>query len=218
MNATRIISHSDEPFRDRIEAGRLLAQELKGYRKKDAVVLGIPRGGMVVAQEVARQLEAELDIVLSRKLGAPGNPELAIGAVAEGGKVFLHEMLSIDSDKGYIAEEKARQLKEINRRVERYRALRPKVKLTDRTVIVTDDGLATGATMQAALWSIRQERPKKIILAVPVAPEDTIQKLASDADETIVLRVPAFFGAVGQFYTHFDQTSDEEVLAILKQI
>ncbi len=217
MEKIHIISNSSQPFKDRIEAGRLLAQELKKYGEQDIVVLGIPRGGMVVADELARALEADLDIVLSRKLGAPGNPELAIGAVAEGGKLFLHEVLSGRfSDNDYIKKEKAHQLAEIQRRIEHYRVIRPKVKLTGKTVVVTDDGLATGATMQAALWAIRQERPKKLIVAVPVAPEDTVRKLADDADEILVLRTPMFFAAVGQFYTHFGQTDDEEVLSILK--
>ncbi len=219
MGKTRIISHSAEQFSGRVEAGGLLSRELKKYRGKGAVVLGIPRGGVVVAREISRDIEAELDIVLSRKIGAPGNPELAIGAVSEDGKLFLREdMRGADMEESpYVRQEKARQVAEISRRIEMYRMVRPKAALKDRVVIVTDDGLATGATMQAALWSARQERPKRLIAAVPVAPEETVGLIAMDADELIVVRVPQFFAAVGQFYRQFDQVSDEEVLAILKE-
>lgn len=216
MGKSRIISTDSGPFNDRAEAGRLLAAELSAYKGKGCVVQGIPRGGMVIAMELARSLQADLDIVLSRKLGSPGNPELAIGAVAEGGKLFLSEGMSGLAEKDYIEKEKAYQLAEIERRVALFRAVHTKVKLTDKIVIITDDGLATGATMQAAAWAIRQEGPKKLIVAVPVAPEDTIMRLSRDADEIVVLRAPLFFAAVGQFYAHFDQVEDEEVLSILK--
>lgn len=218
MGKIRIIAHSDEPFRDRIEAGLLLANELKRYSGEDTIILGIPRGGVIIAYEVARKLGSELDIVLSRKLGAPGNPELAVGAVSEDGKLFLHDMVMMQGLAGspYIEEEKAHQMAEISRRVAVYRKARPKALLKGKTVIVTDDGLATGATMQAALWMARHEGPKRLISAVPVAPADTVEKLSNDADEMVVLRVPQFFGAVGQFYEIFDQTSDGEVLKILE--
>jgi len=219
MGKIRIFSRDSEPFTGRVEAGGMLSRELKNYHGKDAVVLGIPRGGVVIGRELARELEAELDIVLSRKLGAPGNPELAIGAVSEDGRLFLHERLLTRgfAEGPYIEEEKARQLAEIARRIDMYRKVRPKARLKNRIVIVTDDGLATGATMQAALWAARQERPRKLIAAVPVAPEDTVARLKDDADEIIVLRTPEFFAAVGQFYRQFDQIDDEEVLHILKE-
>ena len=218
MSKVRILSDSGEQFKDRIEAGKLLADELKEYKGKDAVVLGIPRGGIIIASGIAGLIDGELDIVLSRKLKAPDNPELAIGAIAEGGKLFLHEMLSEGfADSKYIEKEKAHQLAEIGRRIKLYRAIRAKAALKGRIVIITDDGLATGATMQAALWSAAQEGPKRLIAAVPVAPEDTIERIAPDADELICLRSPEFFAAVGQFYRHFDQVEDEEVLAILKK-
>lgn len=219
MGNIKILAHSDELFRDRIEAGRLLAGALERYNGKDTVILGIPRGGVVIAGEIAAKLGAELDIVLSRKLGAPGNPELALGAVSEDGKLFLHEMVKAQgfADSPYIKEEKARQMEEIKRRIAIFRKARPKTALKGKTVIVTDDGLATGATMQAALWMARHEGPKELISAVPVAPEDTIERLAPDADEMLILRVPRYFAAVGQFYEYFDQTGDDEVLRILKE-
>ena len=218
MGKSRVVSYSDESFENREEAGRLLAAALKGFRGKDAVVLGIPRGGMVVANEIFRALNSELDIVLSRKLGAPGNPELAIGSVGEDGKLFLNEDLAfrVGADKTYIETEKARQLTEIKNRVQLFRRFKAKVPLMGKTVIVTDDGVATGATMQAALWASRRENPKKLISAIPVGAGESIKLLADYADEVIVLRLPRYLQAIGQFYRHFDQTSDEEVLEILK--
>ncbi|RZN43933.1 MAG: phosphoribosyltransferase [Methanophagales archaeon ANME-1-THS] len=219
MNTVRIVSRSSAPFSDRVEAGELLGRELQKFRGQSAVVLGIPRGGVIVAREVARALQAELDIMLSRKLGAPGNPELAIGAISEDGKLFLNTMLlsRVDAESRYIQQEKARQLAEIERRTALYRNIRPKVPLEGKLVIVTDDGVATGATMQAALWTVRQEGPKKLIAALPVGPEDTVMRLANDADELICLRSPPLFEAIGQFYKRFDQVGDEAVVEILKE-
>jgi len=218
MGILRIASRSDKPFRDRLEAGQLLGRELKTWRGQRAVVLGIPRGGLIIAREVSRALEADLDIVLSHKLRAPGNPELAIGAVAEDGKLFLHEMLvqELGVESAYIQQEKERQLVEIARRTKLIRRILPKVPLKGSLVIITDDGVATGATMQAALWAARQEHPKKLIAALPVGPEETMRRLAKDADEMLCLRAPPFFAAVGQFYMRFPPVEDEEVLEILK--
>lgn len=186
---------------------------------KDTVVLGIPRGGVVVAAEISRLLKAELDIVLSRKLGAPGNPELAIGAIGEDGKLFLNEdlALSVGADKTYIKAESARQIAEIKNRIQKFRQIKAKVSLKGKTAVVTDDGVATGATMQAALWAIRREKPKELIAAIPVAARESVEELTNYADEMIVLRVPDFLGAISQFYLHFAQTSDEEVLRILEE-
>jgi len=215
----RVLAYDDTPFRDRQEAGRLLSAELRPYAGARTVVLGIPRGGVVLGHVLAGSIGADLDIVLSRKLGAPGNPELAIGAVGEDGRVFLNRDVvawtgAMDE---YIQEESRRQSQEIARRVARYRALRPKVPLEGRNVIVTDDGVATGATMQAALLAARRERPTRLIAALPVGPRDTIERLAGDVDELICLRVPSFFQAVGQFYRRFDQVEDDEVLRILEE-
>jgi len=214
----RIISHNDELFQDRREAGRLLAAELAAYRGRGAVVLGIPRGGVVVARELARGLEAELDIILAHKLRTPDNPELAVGSVAEDGRLFLNEAVTREMGvaDAYLRQEKARQLAEIRRRTELFRRVRPKVSLSGRTVIVTDDGVATGATAQAALWAVRLEKPEKLVAALPVGPEATIKRLARDADEMICLRTPPLFAAVGQFYLRFEAVEDEEVLKILE--
>lgn len=219
MKRPRIISYNEEPFRNRAQAARLLAGELINLRDKEAVVLGIPRGGIIIAREIASALNAQLDIVLSHKLGAEGNPELAIGAIGEDGKLFLNQMLvaELGEKDSYIQQEKARQLTMIKHRVEQYRAILPKVSLKGRTAIITDDGVATGATMQAALWAARQEGVERLIAALPVGPVDTIRKLSEDADEVVVLRAPSFFAAIGQFYLDFSQVEDEEVLEILKK-
>ena len=217
MGQLRILSLSSARFRDREEAGKLLAEELIEYRGKKAVVLGIPRGGVAVAYEIAKALDAEMDIVLAHKLGTPGHEELAMGSVSEDGTLFLNQELVREFDIGetYIQQEKARQLTEIKRRTELIRQVRPKVPLAGRIVIVADDGVATGATTQAALWAVRTEHPKKLIAAIPVGPEDTIKKLAEDVDEMLCLRMPPLFAAVGQFYEQFHPVEDEEVLRML---
>lgn len=215
----RIISRSEEPFADRKEAGVALGGELKNLAKKGAVVLGIPRGGIVVAKEVAWLLSVDLDIVLSRKLGAPGNPELAIGSVSEDGKLFLHKLLVMELgvSQDYIEQEKVCQMAEIARRTRLIRDVLPKAPLKGRLVIVTDDGVATGATMKAALWSCRQENPQKLIAAVPVGPEETLTELAQDCDELICLKAPFSFSAVGEFYAVFTQVEDDEVIKLLRE-
>jgi len=218
MGTLRIISKSSKPFSGRIEAGQALAGHLQKFRSQKPAVLGIPRGGIIIAQQIADVLEADLDIVLSHKLGAPGNPELAIGAVCEDGKLFLDQRITsyVGADDAYIEQEKARQLKQINLRIQRYREVLPKLPLQKRVVIITDDGVATGATAQAALWAVRQEKPQKIVVALPVGPEDTLKKLSEDADQTICLQAPPFFSALSQFYLQFTQVEDEELLEILE--
>lgn len=219
MGKVRIVSYNEEPFRDRIEAGRLLAGELEKLHLKKAVVLGIPRGGVVIAGELAAILNADLDVVLSRKLSAARNLELAIGAVGEDGKLFLNETLAseLGEEKVYIEHEKTRQSAVIKRRIEQYRQILPKVSLKDRCVIVTDDGIATGATMRAALWIARGEHPQRLLVALPVGPPDTLQGLAQDVDDIVCLRAPSVFAAIGQFYLDFSQVEDEEVLEILRR-
>lgn len=218
MGNLHILSRSGEPYRDRTEAGRLLGYSLKSQRLQKPVVLGIPRGGLVVAREIARMLEGDLDIVLARKLRAPMNPELAIGSVSEDGRLFLDETLvsALGIEADYIAQEKAYQMAEIARRMALVRSVLPKTPLAGREVIVTDDGVATGSTLQAALWATSHEKPSKLIAAMPVGPEDTVRRLSADCDEMLVARVPSYFSAVGQFYLRFEQVEDDEVLSILK--
>ncbi len=217
MGNLRILTFSDEPFADRVDAGAALADELRPLCGAGAVVLGIPRGGVVVARELADALEAELDVVLTRKLGAPGNPELAMGAITETGRMFINKDVArmTGASEAYIEQARAEAMAELARRAAAYRPNRPRAKLDGRPVIVTDDGVATGSTMQAALWSLRNERPSRLICALPVAPEDTAHRLAADADELVCLRAPPYFHAVGQFYRDFSQTTDEEVIALL---
>ncbi|MHB9156075.1 MAG: phosphoribosyltransferase [Endomicrobiales bacterium] len=214
----RIVSYSNEPFRDRQEAGALLGRALENYRDGDAVVLGIPRGGVIVAVEAARVLDVPFDIVLSRKIGAPFNPEYALGAVSEDGDVFVDEAAQGESGAsgGYVEKEKERQLAEIRRRSALYRTVLPKRSLKGRTALVTDDGLATGHTMQAALLAIRHERPGKLVAAVPVASEEALSLIARLADEAVCLRVPDYFMALGQFYERFEQLDDSDLLGVIK--
>jgi len=219
MARLRIISHSSESFRDRQEVGQLLAWELRNLPRRNLVVLGIPRGGIIVAQGLAQTLDAELDIVLAHKLRAPGHPELAMGSVAENGKVFLNEQVvaELGISHHYIEEETAAQLAEIKRRARLVRRIRPWVPLKDKIVIVTDDGVATGATTQAAFWAVRQEKPTLLVAAIPVGPEDVVRRLAKDVDEMVCLRTPPFFSAVGQFYSRFEPVDDADVWKILRE-
>jgi len=213
-----IISMQAVPFHDRTEAGKLLGLELKKFYKHCDVVIGIPRGGVVIGKEIADILKCDLDVSFAHKLGAPNNPEFAIGSIGEDGEVFLNEdvarELVISPD--YIPDEKEHQLAEIKTRSVMYREIHPKTSLKGKQVILTDDGVATGSTIQAALWNIRQEKPKKVIVALPVGPEETLKKLAEDADKVICLRVPIFFNAISQFYSYFNQVEDHEVLDILR--
>ncbi len=219
MARLRIISHSGEPFRDRQEVGQLLAWELRNLPGRNLVVLGIPRGGIIVAQGLAQTLDAELDIVLAHKLRAPGHPELAMGSVAENGKVFLNDQVvsELGISDHYIEEEAAAQLAEIKRRARLVRRVRPRVPLKGKIVIVTDDGVATGATTQAAFWAVRQEKPALLVAAIPVGPEDVVRRLAKDVDEMVCLRTPPLFSAVGQFYLRFEPVDDADVLKILRE-
>ena len=212
-----MVSLVEKPYANRREAGRRLAESLTSYRTHHPVVLGIPRGGVVVADTIARALDADLDIVLTRKLGAPGNPELAIGAVSENGRVIVQREIAatVGADEDYIEREKQRQLAEILARRERYRNVRPKVPLQGRTTILVDDGIATGATMQASIWAAREEGPQEIVVAVPVGPLDAIERLKHEADHVVCPYVPRYFYAIGQFYLDFEQVDDRAVMEIL---
>ena len=206
-------------FQDRRDAGRQLATALAQLKNENPLILALPRGGVPVAFEVALALEAELDVLLVRKIGAPGHQELAIGAVVDGKNPQLvrnEEIIALaDPPAGYIEAEQKRQLAEIERRRQLYRGADPPSEVRDRIVIVIDDGIATGASMKAALRGIRQNGPKRLILAVPVAPPDTLQELEQDTDEIVCLAAPVWFRAVGAHYADFSQTTDEEVMALL---
>ncbi|MFI5458384.1 MAG: phosphoribosyltransferase [Isosphaerales bacterium] len=205
-------------FRNRAEAAHLLARRFKGRELHDPLVLAIPRGGVVTGAVLARELCAELDVVFSRKLRAPGQPELAIGAVSEDGKVYLNPSAKafLDLANEYIAGEQAYQLGEIARRKALFRAIRPQATIEGRSVIVTDDGIATGATMIAALQVARAKDPFELIVAVPVASPDRLQEIRRRCDEVICMRAPSTFWAIGQFYQDFAPVEDAEALELLR--
>jgi putative phosphoribosyl transferase len=205
-------------FRDRREAGGLLGQALQRFRRPETIVLGVPRGGVVVAAEVARSLRAPLDVIMARKIGAPFQPELAIGAVVSGGQRLLDEPtvqhLRVPTE--YIERETQVQLEEIERRLQLYRGGRPPLDVEGKTVILVDDGIATGYTIRAALVGLRNQGAGRAAVAVPVAPPSTCEELRRLADEVVCLRTPEPFLAVGAWYEHFDQTTDEEVQELLQ--
>ena len=203
-------------FKNRVDAGRQLAATLTKV-SEDAIVLAVPRGGVVVGFEVAKAFGVLLDVVIARKIGAPENSELAIGAVAEDGTAILDDrlvkMLQVSED--YISEEVERQKAEIKRRLLRYRGNVPYPSLVNREVIVVDDGVATGSTLKAALMSIRKKGAKSVAVAVPVGPLDTIREMKKMADRVVCLQTPEPFYAIGEFYEDFEQTEDEEVIKLL---
>ncbi len=208
------------PYADRHQAGNVLAEELKSYaNESQVIVLALPRGGVPVGARIAEALGAPLDVILVRKLGLPGNEELAMGAIATGNArvmnddVVRFERVSESTIERVIEKER----KELERREKNYRGDRPLPDLEGHTVILVDDGLATGATMQAAIQVVRQQLPKKIVMAVPVAPRDTLEKIREEADEVVCPSVPSSFMGIGQWYQDFGQTSDREVKDLLEQ-
>jgi putative phosphoribosyl transferase len=210
----------ERTFTDRAEAGQLLAQQLQHYAgRDDVIVLGLPRGGVPVAYEVARALRAPLDVFIVRKLGVPGFEELAAGAIASGGVRVLNEdvMRSLPNADAIIEAVTIREKEELDRREQSYRNGRPAPQLRGRVVILVDDGLATGATMRAAVKALRQAGAAKIVVAVPVGPPETCREMAEEADEAVCASVPEFFHAVGQYYDDFAQTTDDEVRDLLKR-
>jgi putative phosphoribosyl transferase len=207
-------------FRDRRDAGRLLAAHLSPLKDDpNVIVLGIPRGGVVVAAEVARALNAPLDIFIAHKIGAPFNPELAIGALTSNGDVLLDEDL-IDELRLHhdeIRREVESQRGEIARRLALFRKERPPLEVAGKTVVLVDDGVATGSTVLAALRALRKQSPGRLILAIPVGPAETVARLARECDEMVVLATPEPFWAVGRFYLSFDQTEDVQVVDLLEE-
>lgn len=208
-------------FRDRAEAGRKLAETLDGLAGSGPLVLALPRGGVPVAFEVAKALRAPLDVLLVRKIGAPGHPEYGIGAVVDGAnpQLVLNEeaMAIVRPDPGYIKAEKHRQLAEIDRRRKLYLGNRRPVPVTGRTVILVDDGIATGGTVRVALKALRKDQAARIVLAVPVAPREALEIIEGEADEVVCLATPRPFLAVGAQYEDFEQTSDSEVIGFLRE-
>lgn len=202
---------------DRVEAGRDLAPRLKRETESGAVIVGIPRGGVIVAAEAARLLKAKLDIVITRKLASPGNPEFGIGAVAPDGETFIDDEIAsyVNATPAYIEKEKAAQLAELRRREEKYRQFAPRVDWTGLTVILVDDGIATGVTIKAAAEYAKRQGATRVVIAAPVAPSDAVSRLGRTADAYIFLETPVYFNAVGAFYRNFAQTTDEEVEAAL---
>jgi predicted phosphoribosyltransferase len=207
-------------FDNRVEAGRALARSLSAYRgAPDAIVLALPRGGVPVGFEVAQALGLPLDVLVVRKLGLPGQPELAMGAIATGGALVLNEEVLRFAGGREVALEQVRQREqlELERRERQYRGGRPPLQLAGRTGILIDDGLATGATMEVAVRALRGLGATRIVVAVPVASSEARDRIAEVADEVVCLETPRFFSAVGQWYRDFGQTSDEEVSELLAQ-
>jgi putative phosphoribosyl transferase len=206
-------------FDDRGDAGRRLAGKLTHLREQKPVVLALPRGGVAIGFKIAQELDAPLDIVLVRKIGVPWQPELAVGAVTDGvaPETFIDHVLAttLDIPESYLQQEVERQLAEIERRREIYCADRPRPEISGRTAIVVDDGIATGATMRVALRAIRSQYPAHLVLAVPVAPPDTLAALGELADETVCLEAPIGLGAIGFFYRDVHQMTDAEVTDLL---
>ncbi len=205
------------PFRDREQAGKALAAALKELAKEEVVVLAIPRGGVVVGSEVAKSLGAPLDVIITRKIGAPGEPEYALGAVTQNGEVILDEaaveMLHVAEE--YLDKEAASEWEEVKDRLRRFRGDRPLPSLMGKVVVIVDDGIATGNTVFAALRSVKMQNPKSVVVAVPVGPTETIARLAAEADRVVCLETPEPFFAIGQFYSDFRQVEDDEVRRIL---
>lgn len=207
-------------YQDRVDAGRRLGRALERYRGADTLVLGVPRGGVVVAAEVARALQAPLDVVIARKIGAPQQPELAIGAVVSGeGGVLLDErsIHYLHVSREFIEQETQRQVAEIRRQMALYRGGRPELEVRGKTVLVVDDGIATGYTLRAALVALRRQAPRRLVVAVPVGPATACEEFRELADEVVCLRRPEPFVAVGAWYADFGQTEDAEVIRLLSE-
>lgn len=206
-------------FQNRQDAGRQLAERLTHYRNESPLVLAIPRGGVPIGYEIARKLNAPLDVLVVRKLGAPGNPERGIGAIGSGGVCVLDRDATnyLGVTDAQLDQILATEHAELERRIHRFRGDRPLPNVQDRTVIVVDDGLATGVTAQAAIEILRRQCPQKIVLAVPVAPAETVEAFRSEVDDLVCLYTPYDLQAIGRWYVTFEQLSDEEVLTWLER-
>ncbi len=205
-------------FQNRKEAGLRLAEKLTKYSsEKDVIIIALPRGGVVVGAEIAQKIGAPLDVIVTRKIGYPGQPEFAIGAIAENGKLEINDFIvkKHGIPQSYIEEEINRQKAEIERRVITYRGGGKPPSVKDKTVLLVDDGVATGFTMIAAIRALHEEGIKKLVVAIPLSPEDTFQKLKTLVDEIICLEIPEFFLAIGNFYYEFEQLTDEEVKELI---
>jgi putative phosphoribosyl transferase len=206
-------------FRDRREAGARLAERLEHLRAESPVVLGLPRGGVPVAYEVATRLGAPLDVIVVRKLGVPFQPELGMGAVGEDGVIVLNDdvlrLTRVRDDE--LARIEARERQEVERRARRFRGGRPRVDVTERTAVIVDDGIATGGSARAALRVARAQGARRVVLAVPVGSPDTVAEMRQEADEVVCVETPFGFLAVGQAYANFTQTTDEEVVRLLAE-
>ncbi|HUK05849.1 MAG TPA: phosphoribosyltransferase family protein [Burkholderiales bacterium] len=203
-------------FETRLDAGRRLARALGAYRGRNPLVLAIPRGAVPMGAEIAAALGGELDVVLVRKLGAPGSPEYAVGAVDESGWTYIADYAAgVGADEDYLAREKAAQLELLRRRRARYTPARPPIDPRGRVAIVVDDGIATGASMIAALHAVRAKAPARLVCAVPVGAPESLASVRLHADELVCLEAPEEFHAVGQFYRNFKQVEDDEVVTLL---
>ncbi|MDV3293904.1 MAG: hypothetical protein LYZ70_06505 [Nitrososphaerales archaeon] len=204
-------------FRDRRQAGEALAAALMDLKGEDVIVLAIPRGGVVVGDVVARALGAPLDVVVTKKIGAPGQPEYALGAVTQDGEALVDDeavrMLGVDRE--YVEKEASRQAMEVRDRMRRFRGDMPLPTLKGRTVVIVDDGIATGSTILAAVRSVRRQAPKSVVVAAPVGPVETVARMSGEADRVVCLETPKPFFAIGEFYSEFEQVEDDEVKRIL---
>ena len=205
-------------FEDRADAAKRLAKKLEWLKKEEPVILAIPRGGVVTGDIIASELGMKLDIIVSRKVGAPNNPELAIGAVTHDGSYFPNKEITVmlNVPQKYIESEISSQVKEIERRLMKFRGS-SEYHLEDKTVVLVDDGIATGATMFVGIQWVKKQNPKRVVVAIPVGPKDTIEKLNETVDKVIVLQAPAYFNAVGEFYREFDQVEDYQVQEIMQK-
>ncbi len=203
-------------FKDRVEAGRKLAEALRKYRGEDTVIYALPRGGVVLGYEISRDLDAPLDLVITRKIGYPGNEECAVCAVAEDGHMICDPSVEPLLDKEWLKQQAEKEMLEARRRREVYLKDRKPLSADGRTAIIVDDGIATGLTILLAIGEIKHQNPKKVVVAVPVASKDASERIREEADEMVALAIPAYFHAVGAYYKSFPQLEDDEVIRLME--